>query len=149
MRTASSIDPCSLICPRSLHDERVIILPFPYRVAEPPWLGIFGEVSPVCPDYAPYLAKLVQDDHVQRRLKNLSRSQFIKFFTGESLGITINDWIICIRGKNTSNSIARLMSVQGLQPQGSVGYLMFRLSVFRHGPRPKGLDSLVAWVPNP
>src|ERR1700682_3817453 len=121
VRAASSIDPCSFVRPRSLHDERVLVLPFPYRVAIPPWLRIFGKFSPVRPDYPPCLAKLVQNYHVERRLKDLSCSELVEVFARHSLGIAVDYWIICIRRENASSSIARLMGVQRFQPQRSEG----------------------------
>ena len=42
-------------------------------------------------------------------------------FAGHSLGITVNYWIIRLPGKNTSNTIARLVGVQRFQSQWSVG----------------------------
>src|SRR6266705_4567690 len=80
MRTASSVDPCSFIDPRCLHDKRVIILPLTHRVAVPPWFWIFGEFSPVRPNDAPNFAELVQEEHALGCLKDLSRSEFVEIF---------------------------------------------------------------------
>src|SRR6266853_3130005 len=121
VRATCPIDPCSFIDPRGLHDERVIILPFPHRVAEPPWFGIFGEISPIRPYDSPYLAKLVQHYHANGRLKDLSRSQFVEVFARHPLGIAVEYWIICVRRENASNSTGRLRVVQRFPPQRRVG----------------------------
>jgi hypothetical protein len=77
MRTTCSINPCSFIDPRGLHDERVIIHPLSYRVTEPPGFGIFGEISPVRPNHPPDLAELVQEVQALGRLEDLSRPEFV------------------------------------------------------------------------
>src|ERR1700674_4620939 len=121
MRPACSIDPCSLIDPRGLHDERVIVLPLPHRVAEPPGLGIFGEYSPVRPNDAPDLAELVQEDHALGRLKDLSGSEFVEVFARHPLGIAVDYWIVCLRGENGPISAGRLGAVQRFPSQRSIG----------------------------
>ena len=40
MRTAGSINPCSVICPGGLHDKCRVVLPFTYGVTKPARLGI-------------------------------------------------------------------------------------------------------------
>src|SRR6266581_9267435 len=121
MRTTGSIDPCSFIDPRGLHDERVIILPFAYGIAVPPWFRIFGEFAPGRPDHAPYLAKLVQDHHPERRRKDLNRSELVEVLARHPLGVAVENWIICVRRENASGSASRLRAVQRFPPQRSVG----------------------------
>src|SRR5205807_10064961 len=94
MRPSRSIDPCSFIHSRTLHDERVIVLPLANRIPEPPWFGILGEFSPVRPDHSPDLAVFVQEQDLFGRLKNLSRSQFKEVLARKSLRITMPGGII-------------------------------------------------------
>src|SRR6266851_4421059 len=133
VRTAGSVEPGSLIRPRGLHHEGIIILPLPYRVAVPTWVGIFWEFSSVCPDDPPHPVKLVQHYHADGCLKDLSRPEFVKVFAGHSLGFTGKYGIICPRGENASGSTARFRAAQRFLRQGSIGWLMLRLAVFGHG----------------
>jgi len=41
MRASCMIDPGSLVQSGGLNDQRIIIRPLGYRVAEPTWFGIF------------------------------------------------------------------------------------------------------------
>src|SRR5579864_3473121 len=97
MRTSRVVDPGSLVQPRSLDDECIIIHPLAYRIAEPTRFPILGDLASVCPDHSPYSAKLVQQVDCYRRLEDLGGSELEKVFPRNSLRIARDNRIIRFR----------------------------------------------------
>src|SRR5258708_40065486 len=100
VRAAGVIQPGSVVHPNRLRPERAAVYPLAYRVAPPPWVGVFGKRAPVRPDDAPFLVELIQDEHLVRSMNDLARSEIMKNDSRKPLGIADVHGIIHKGGGN-------------------------------------------------
>ena len=80
------IEPASLVAPDRIDDEGVIVLPTSDRVSVPPRVRrvggspayVFGKLSSVGPDFAPYSVELKEFERLARHLRESNSSHLIK-----------------------------------------------------------------------